>query len=262
MCNVSPSFEKYLLMQGISTLEKKSVSSVASEGLFGKISSLFREIDGERLQNTLIGAGAAFFFLLFAISQVKHMEMLVGPYGPNGTEFYAAAASTLSKFIFLSLMMVLFVVRKQPVKKAKGLVPRFMALLGTFMIGGVALLPENDPALMQSIFGLSLVCIGSVLCVYVIHFLGRSFSLMAEARELVTHGPYSIVRHPLYMVEEVVVLGVVIQFFSLPMLALFLVHIGVQIQRMKNEEKVLTEAFTDEYKSYMLRTPRLIPGVY
>lgn len=234
----------------------------APEVFLGKMSLLFRGVDVERSWHSLIGAVAAFFFLLFAFSQVKHMEMLIGPYGPDGTEFYAAVASTLSKFLFLSLMMVLFVVRKQPVKKAKGLLPRFMALLGTFMIGGVALMPENDPSLTQSVIGLSLVCIGSVLCVYVINFLGRSFSLMAEARDLVTHGPYSIVRHPLYMVEEIVVLGVVVQFFSLPVLALFLAHMAVQIQRMRAEEQVLTEAFPDDYKAYVKHTSRLIPGVY
>ena len=179
-------------MESISVSPDKS-SPLAAGNNSGKFSFLFREVDGERVQNTLIGAMAAFVFLMFAINQVRHMEMLIGPYGPDGSELYAALASTASKFLFLSLMMILFVVRKQPIKKAKGLLPRLTALVGTFMIAGVTLLPDNNPTLSQSVVGLSLVCIGSILCVYVINFLGRSFSLMAEARELVTKGPYSIV---------------------------------------------------------------------
>ena len=249
-------------MENAAVLEKISDHNATRGGASGRPFSLFQKIDGERFQNTVIGAMAACIFLLFAINQVTYMGKLVGPYGPDGSEFYAAAASTLSKFLFLSMMMILFVVRKQPVKKAKGLLPRVAALTGTFMIASVALLPETTPTLLQSTIGLSLVCVGSLLSVYVINFLGRSFSLMAEARELVTKGPYSIVRHPLYLVEEIVVLGVVVQVFSLPALIIFFVHIAVQIQRMKNEEKVLTEAFPDEYKVYMRHTSRLIPGLY
>jgi len=249
-------------MENVSVLEKVSDPLSAPESASERISSLLRTFQGERFQSSVIGVMAACIFLWLATYQVRHMEILIGPYGPVGSEFYAAAASTLSKFLFLSMMIVLFVVRKPPVKKAKGLLPRLAALVGSFMIASVALLPETNPTLMQGIVGLSLVCVGSLLSVYVINFLGRSFSLMAEARELVTKGPYSIVRHPLYLVEEIAVLGVVVQVFSLPALAIFFAHIAVQIQRMRNEEKVLTEAFPDDYKAYKIHTSRLIPGIY
>lgn len=38
----------------------------------------------------------------------------------------------------------------------------------------------------------------AALSAIVLTRLGRSFSLMSEARGLVTHGPYRFVRHPLY----------------------------------------------------------------
>jgi len=39
--------------------------------------------------------------------------------------------------------------------------------------------------------------------------------MMAEARRLVTSGPYRLVRHPLYLAEELAVVGIFVQ--SLPL---------------------------------------------
>ena len=51
---------------------------------------------------------------------------------------------------------------------------------------------------------------GNALAVLVLVQLGRSFSVMAEARRLVTSGVYRWVRHPLYLAEELAVIGIVL----------------------------------------------------
>ena len=84
---------------------------------------------------------------------------------------------------------------------------------------------------------------------------------MAEARHLVTEGPYAVIRHPLYLAEEIAVLGVFLQFMSFWAGILFVAHLGFQIQRMRNEEQILRQAFP-EYEAYMKRTARVIPGIY
>ena len=84
---------------------------------------------------------------------------------------------------------------------------------------------------------------------------------MAEARELVTEWPYSLVRHPLYLAEAIAVLGLVVQNGSLPAVLLFITMIALQIQRMRYEEVVLESALP-QYSAYMGQTHRLIPGVY
>jgi len=249
-------------MENIPVSRKAPHIRETTTGDFERASSASRYFERGRFLNALIGVAAACVFLLFAASQIDHIWVLIGPHAPYGSEYYADFASTLSKLLFFSLLMVLLVIRKRPIKKAKGLMPQLAALSGTFMFAGVAILPQANPTPVQSAVGLSLVCIGTVLSIYVINFLGRSFSLMAEARELVTEGPYAFVRHPLYLVEEIVVLGIVVQFYSLPVMLMFFLHIGVQIQRMKNEETVLKDAFSGQYAAYMGRTSRLIPGVY
>jgi len=92
----------------------------------------------------------------------------------------------------------------------------------------------------------------------VLRWLGRAFSIMPEARRLVTHGPYRVVRHPLYICEEVAVIGVFIQVLSPLAVFIFIMHAVFQVRRMLNEETVLEGTFP-EYADYARRTPRLIP---
>jgi protein-S-isoprenylcysteine O-methyltransferase Ste14 len=84
---------------------------------------------------------------------------------------------------------------------------------------------------------------------------------MAEARRLVTDGPYAIVRHPLYVAEELAVLGIFIQYASVPAALILAVQALCQLQRMHNEEAVLRRSFP-EYSAYAARTARLFPGVW
>jgi protein-S-isoprenylcysteine O-methyltransferase Ste14 len=53
-----------------------------------------------------------------------------------------------------------------------------------------------------------------VFALYVVIELGRSFSVMPEARRLVTNGPYSVIRHPVYLGEAVALAGVTSQYLS------------------------------------------------
>ncbi len=123
------------------------------------------------------------------------------------------------------------------------------------------LFPAATPSLLQTLIGTSLVVLGTAFSIIAVGTLGRSFSIMAEARRLVTRGVYSIVRHPLYLAEEIAVLGIVVKVFSLPAVLLLTLHVAIQIRRMENEETVLINAFP-EYETYMVQTRRLIPGVY
>ncbi len=225
--------------------------------------SLFRRASSTRVFNTLSGVVPATVFFLILVAQSHKLWLLFNQPDPVGSDaqFYASVISSISNMVFLSLIVTLLLVRKQPVSKAPGIMPRLTAIVGTFLIVVLLLFPAPEPSLVQSVIGLVLVSVGSVLSAIAISFLGGSFSIMAEARELVTRGVYSIIRHPLYVAEEIAMLGVIVQLFSLPAGLLLIAHIAIQIQRMKNEEAVLKKAFP-EYETYMACTRRVVPGVY
>ena len=84
--------------------------------------------------------------------------------------------------------------------------------------------------------------------------LGRSFSIRAQARMLVTTGLYSKVRHPIYLFRGIAFLGLFIAWGKLIPLLCFLLIYPVQILRARKEEKVLEQAFGEEYRRYKAGT--------
>ncbi len=225
--------------------------------------SRFRIISSSRLFNSVSGVFPAAIFFLFLVAHINKLGQLFSESQFAGTdvEFYASVMSLLSKTLFFLLVVLLFLFRGQPVSKAQGIMPRLTAMVGTFLLVLLIVLPAPEPSLLQSVIGLVLVGVGGALSAVAVSFLGRSLSIMPEARKLVTHGVYSVVRHPLYLAEEIAVVGIIVQIFSLPAVLLLVSHIAIQIQRMKYEEAVLTNAFP-EYETYMGHTRRVIPGIY
>ena len=167
-------------------------------------------------------------------------------------------AARASSALFVALAAVTTLTRLPPVRKAAGLEPRIAALLGTFLLTALALLPRQElPPIALALSSL-LIIAGMLTSFVVLRWLGRAFSIMAEARRLVTHGPYRFVRHPLYVCEELAVIGTFIQVLSPLAIVVFIMHGVFQIRRMLNEETVLEETFP-EYADYARRTPRLLP---
>jgi protein-S-isoprenylcysteine O-methyltransferase Ste14/Flp pilus assembly pilin Flp len=89
--------------------------------------------------------------------------------------------------------------------------------------------------------------------------LGRCFGVLPEARGLVTHGPYGLVRHPLYLGEIAAVAGLLIASPLPRNLAAGVLFVIAQFTRMRFEERALTREFP-EYADYAARTPRIVPS--
>src|SRR5208282_4974021 len=80
--------------------------------------------------------------------------------------------------------------------------------------------------------------------------LGSSFSVSAQARNLVTTGLYSRIRNPIYLFGGLLIVGVCLFIEQPGYLLIFLVLIPLQFVRMRQEAKVLEEKFGDAYRQY------------
>jgi protein-S-isoprenylcysteine O-methyltransferase Ste14 len=169
--------------------------------------------------------------------------------------------SEVSALAFFALLVVMFTVRHIPRRAALGFYPRFAAVAGTFLSVGFLLLPPRELSYALYLASLLLVIAGTVFAICALLVLGRSISLLPEARRLVTRGPYALVRHPLYLGEMVAIAGIALQHLSALALLLLGLVWAFLLWRMKYEELVLSQSFS-EYRDYMARTARLVPGVY
>jgi protein-S-isoprenylcysteine O-methyltransferase Ste14 len=209
----------------------------------------------------LIRIGVALWF--FVLASLSVSQILGARATPLDLLGLARLISTVSLVSFFLMISWLTLVRPRPLAKAPGPLPRIAAILGTwlFLLGAPLLTRRTDLGVTMLLLSSSLIVAGNILAVLILRRLGRSFSIMAEARRLVTSGPYSIVRHPLYAAELLALLGVLIQFASFEAALVVAAQFGFQLIRMRNEEAVLMGSFP-EYANYMLRTPRLIPGIW
>ena len=96
--------------------------------------------------------------------------------------------------------------------------------------------------------------------------LGTNWSITLEVREkhqLVTHGIYRTVRHPMYSALLLYSLGQALVIpnwiagpsYGVAMALLFAFRLGP-------EERMMLQEFGKDYEAYMRRTKRLIPGVW
>jgi protein-S-isoprenylcysteine O-methyltransferase Ste14 len=119
---------------------------------------------------------------------------------------------------------------------------------------------------IQAWIGTLVLAAGMALLYRTHRDLGRAWSITLEIRDqhtLVTRGIYERLRHPMYAAFW---LWAIAQALLLPNWIAGLsglVGFGTLFfARVGHEERMMLEAFGDEYRAYMARTYRLIPGIY
>jgi len=112
--------------------------------------------------------------------------------------------------------------------------------------------------------GVVLCVAGLAFCIWARFTLGRNWSgvvTLKGGHELILHGPYALVRHPIYtgllmmFVATVIVLGHVAGIIAAPF-----VFLSIWI-KLRHEEKVMLKQFPDQYAAYQQRVKRIIPFV-
>jgi protein-S-isoprenylcysteine O-methyltransferase Ste14 len=111
--------------------------------------------------------------------------------------------------------------------------------------------------------GLSLYSLGMLL--WTVRTLGR-FGLPGPAvlqdHELITSGPYRLVRHPGYSAIQVFLLGTALGTLNWLILVLWPVGVVATYLNSRSEERLLREKFGTAYEEYAQQKNRFIPGVW
>ncbi|HYM17093.1 MAG TPA: isoprenylcysteine carboxylmethyltransferase family protein [Micropepsaceae bacterium] len=225
--------------------------------------SMWRAFQTTKLYDLLAAIPLIAWFIYCMRLQLAGVVAQIQRATPNTIDFQFAVflLAQIAAFFFVFVVFVLVVLRRPAGAKARGLMPRFFAFAGAYLGFGIVALPQHELGTTLSLVSLLLILGGVGYSIFAILHLGRSFSVMAEARRLVIDGPYAAVRHPLYLGEAISTLGLVLQYISPAAILVAAVQFAFQLKRMQNEERVLSNMFP-EYAAYASRTARLMPGIY
>jgi protein-S-isoprenylcysteine O-methyltransferase Ste14 len=119
----------------------------------------------------------------------------------------------------------------------------------------------SDPWLQG--IGLALFVLGLALAVWARVYIGRNWGMpMSEKAdpELVTTGPYRVIRHPIYSGIILAMIGTAVAVSLYWLIAVVLLG-GYFFYSATREERYLTERFPEAYPRYKKSTKMLIPFI-
>jgi protein-S-isoprenylcysteine O-methyltransferase Ste14 len=185
-------------------------------------------------------------------------------HGVSFREVVILAGSVLY-LAFVSLAILLFLVRPPARARDDRLSSWILAMVGTFGLLLAPLLPGGpilfhtgtDGEIVRSV----VMTISMGMAVATLRVLGHSFGITPEARTLVTRGPYRWVRHPLYWCEAVTILALLLVTGELTLVILTGVVLAAQVRRAQLEESVLAATFP-EYEEAFRGVPHFLPGIF
>ncbi len=128
-----------------------------------------------------------------------------------------------------------------------------VAAVGVFLVAAPAFQGELHEFIELTGLALLFVCFG-----------GRIWSILyvggRKSEQLVTIGPYSITRNPLYLFSTIGAVGAGLAFGSLTLAAVAgLIAYAVMVSTARTEAQFLSNRFGAEYDAYAARTPLFWP---
>ncbi len=202
----------------------------------------------------------ALFFGLFIVVYVMGTAQAAARLRQGATaDDYLALANRLLRLAFFTMLVVMYVIRLPTKKADRRPLVVLVSFVGTFCIVATSFLPPNPHGPLAVLVSDLLMTAGMAWAVWGLAYLRRSFSIIPEARKLVTGGPFALSRNPLYLGEGIASVGVVLPGFSIWHALLFAVFVASQLLRISWEQRILLEAFGDEYGAYLKRVTMLVP---
>ena len=106
----------------------------------------------------------------------------------------------------------------------------------------------------ETLAGVVLAAISLALTVLARVQLGKSFAVTPKANDLVTHGLYSRLQHPMYVFVDLTFCGIALAVHRWYVLLLLVILVPLQIRNARSESTLLREKFGERYEIYRRAT--------
>jgi protein-S-isoprenylcysteine O-methyltransferase Ste14 len=106
----------------------------------------------------------------------------------------------------------------------------------------------------ETLAGVVLAAVAFALTVLARVQLGKSFAVTPKANDLVTHGLYSRLQHPMYVFVDLALCGIALAVQCWYVLLLLVILVPLQITNARRERTLLREKFEERYEIYRRAT--------
>lgn len=201
--------------------------------------------------------------LFFSLFLARQLALLWGgAHAVRNVQDLLFLLQELLALAYFTMLVVLYAMRLPRRGTDHRLAVIFIAFTGTFSAIGASFLPGGTRRDGLVLVGDVLATAGLAYSVWGLAYLRRSFSIIPEARRLVTGGPYSLSRHPVYLGEVATAIGVNLATAGWAAALAVTYFVVCELLRIRWEEGVLERAFPDQYPGYAVRVPRYFPNPF
>ena len=180
---------------------------------------------------------------------------IIGTFGANVTGAKRGLKSTLSE---VKEKPKTFLQKFAPVLSMLSLVALILAV---FQIGTLEYLEEYNTI---RYIGLAVYLAFSWVQVWAFKTLGDNYSqeiMIKKKHELVTKGPFKLIRHPQYLCQILLDIGAAAATVGYIVGGLALIEIPVYIIRASMEDKLLAKHFAERFSEYKKKSGFMIPFI-
>lgn len=135
----------------------------------------------------------------------------------------------------------------------------FLAVAVTILLSKFLFVPRKQQIwdVLLDVIGIAFILSGFL---FRISARGYKSEKSGEGRVLMTTGPYSLIRNPMYFGTLLIGSGIVLVLFQWWAFFVFLsIFLAIYIPQIQKEEKRLYAQFGDEYAAYCKKIPRYFP---
>jgi protein-S-isoprenylcysteine O-methyltransferase Ste14 len=208
-----------------------------------------------------VEGGRLLVLTLFVFTGISNTVNVSHHLRSGGWQSVAEVANSALALAFCALVVWAYLRRGPARATDRGVLVWVAAPVATCLPLLVAAVPARPGGTLRTAAELSLEVAGIAFCVWSVRSLGTNLSVVPQAREVVAHGPYRVLRHPLYLGELVAFAGLALHVGRWLAAAAFVVLIALQCYRASREEALLLREIPG-YGPYCLRTHRVVPGLW